>query len=266
MQALPRVPEVARALAEIAVADGVPASLRHDVLRALLGQGEVAVPFAAGLLGAGGDGQLAMLAAIVAEGSGAESLLPAVLANFDGAPEASREALMQLGSHGLLALLERVPESDHVRWLERAATSADVESAGAALRLLLGRSPDDALRVARAVRHRRGVARWAGFVQLSADGPIDPGVVLALGRDDEHIVRLRAAQALAGIATWSPEVGLLATDLLADEQAAVRLAAARAFGARDAEIAASETAIREALAAERDEAVEQQLRRLLEHR
>jgi hypothetical protein len=108
------------------------------------------------------------------------------------------------------------------------------------------------------------VRRWASLLALGPDSPVDDAtVLLPLLRDEEPLLRRRALAALARAATWTPELGCAATDLLADPQADVRALAVRAFAAHAEEVAASRVALQESLANAGEGAVADELRRLL---
>ncbi|MEZ6037183.1 MAG: hypothetical protein R3F29_06860 [Planctomycetota bacterium] len=267
LQALPRDPRAIAALAERLVTDiAGPPSLRPALAVALVAQGDAAEPAIRTELEAGGERQRTMLDAIARAGAAAQFAVPAITANCDQDPSASHRALMRLGAAGIGKLLDLVPPSEHVPWLKQAVHSQDDEAVAAALRLLQQLAPEDAEQAARMHYRRPGVRRWAGFILLAADAPVDPALVLALGRDELDVVRRRAAQALAGLESWPAEVGTLATDLLADPDRLIRHAAVQGFARHPEEIAASRIALQEAAAAETDAIVAGELKALLESR
>jgi hypothetical protein len=272
----PHDPLLRRAIADLQPADAVAAetvrllqssdsAARPVLAQVLVAQGEHALRWLPDLLD--GDAALAdhVLAALGAAGSRAHHALPLLRTRMTREDPRWFDTISRIGPAGLTLVVEALGGTDALPIVEAVAMHGDAKTRCAALRRLCELAPERG----RAAAHGNlgapdaEVRRWASLLALGPDSPVDAAVLLPLLRDEEPLLRRRALAAMASVATWTPELGCAATDLLADPQAEVRALAVRAFAAHGEEIAASRIALQEALANAGEGALADELRRLL---
>ncbi|MFK7740630.1 MAG: hypothetical protein AB8H80_09930 [Planctomycetota bacterium] len=230
-------------------------------------QGEGARATIVGELRAGGVRRKAMLTALQEAGSrvafAAGDVVPFLRVDRDRA----LDVLGRMGGRGLSLAMREIESEQRADWLEARIPRLDPRTAGAGLRLLQQLSQPHAVRVAeRLTSSDPGVRRWVGFILLDADHAGAGARILDLGRDEVAIVRARAAKALASISPWTDAIGVLATDLLMDDNLSVRRAAVAAFRSHPDQVAASVVALEEVRDADPDPSLRAEVDALLANR
>jgi hypothetical protein len=225
---------------------------RAFLARWLVAMGEPAIAAVLARLDAEGP-EGATASALLDAGASADWVLPALRDKVRGDHEHMASLAAQLGGKGLSLVVEVVGERDAMPFVERSLRARDPATRIAALRRLVAIDAERGLAAARDALHDGdpAVRRWAGLMLLPIDdAAVLPATLASLLLDGEPLLRRRALAALARCTAWPDDIGVLATDLLADADPAVRAAAVAAFAAQPAEAKRSRVALTEARANE----------------